>query len=367
MPSARVIYDENGEALTPSMVAFLENGKTEVGWSALNLLDSQATDARYVIRDAKRFIGRAFDDASVAPQAEEYSYQVIPNGTCAAFQIDPTRGHGASVTPERVGELVVRRLLQSAQRDLGHTGITTAVIAVPAGFGPNQTRATADAFKAAGLKIARILPEPVAAAVAYGLQRRPDVKHVLVYDFGGGTLDVSVLYVRDGSVEVVANHGDNDLGGSDFDHCIAHALATDLNKTEPITTDAQKQIPPCAPHVLLRYAEDAKIALTDTERVVTPPCRRLTDDKPVSTTILRSYFESQLCGHLFQRAISVVHSTLKESMIRLDDIDEVVLVGGTSRIPKVRSDIKAALNIKRLNTDIDPDVTVAVGAASVLD
>ncbi|MEO1479090.1 MAG: Hsp70 family protein [Bacteroidota bacterium] len=353
VPAARVIAYEDGEVLTPSVVGF-DQGRPVVG---RDVAERREEDLWPVVRDAKRFIGRAFEDA---PAAREYQFRVVRNGSRAAFELG-----GASVLPEDIGALVVRRLVEEAKRDLGHDVVTSAVIAVPAAFGADQIRATADAFKLAGLRVARILKEPVAAAVAYGLNKKPGVDHVLVYDFGGGTLDVSVLYVQDGSVEVVANHGDNDLGGTDFDHCLLRALQAALAEDQSAHAEEEEDSASgedCGrASVLLRLAEALKIELSAADSA-TIRCR---GDKTL--TVTREAFETALCGHLFARAVATVHETLETSMIRTSDIDEVVLVGGTSRIPKVRSDLRTALGVTKLNTDIDPDVTVAVGAASVID
>mmetsp|Transcript_18008 Transcript_18008/g.56494 ORF Transcript_18008/g.56494 Transcript_18008/m.56494 type:complete len:410 (-) Transcript_18008:148-1377(-) len=357
----RVFRDEAGEALTPSAAAFAAGGRVLVGREAL-----RHGDARHVIYDAKRFIGRRFADPSVAAQAGGYSFSVVRNGSETAFALEPRLGHGPAVSPEEVGAHVVRRLKALATTDLGH-GVRQAVMCVPAGFGPEQIRATGEAFKRAGLGVARVMPEPVAAACAYGLQRKPNVSHVLVYDFGGGTLDVSVLYVRDGSIEVVTNGGDNDLGGTDFDHCIADSFPGPFDLPRDAPCDDADDL--CAPHVLLRLAEQIKIDLTDATAATRtcragPTCDAL---RPVSLSLDRDTFQSSLCAHLFDRALKVVHHTLSGAMIDKADIDEVVLVGGTSRIPHVRNQLRAALQVDRLNTEIDPDVTVAVGAASILD
>lgn len=361
--NVRVFRDQEGHVLTPSAVAYLPEGRVVVGRGA-----KESRDARHSIYDAKRFIGRRYRDPSVADQAKGYSFDVVANGTETAFALDPSLGHGPSVSPVDVGAAIVSFLKAVAQRDLGHD-VSQAVVCVPAGFEARQIQATADAFKLAGLKVARVMPEPVAAACAYGLQKKPNISHILVYDFGGGTLDVSVLYVRDESIEVVTNGGDNDLGGTDFDHCVASSFASKVDTLPPTECPSRQQPDVCWPHVVLSFAEAMKIEVSHSPRatrtcLVGPSCDDL---HPVSLTLTRDDFETSLCGHLFDRAIGVVDSTLSDAMIPKSDIDEVVLVGGTSRIPKVRSMLKSALGVDRLNTEIDPDVTVAVGAASVLD
>lgn len=370
----RVFEDAVRGKLTASTVAFVRGGGVLVGAAAKAHARS---DPRHVIFDAKRFIGRAFDDPTVALQAKKYAFDVVraENGTGCAFALD-VDGHPASVTPEAVGAEVVKALMATVDADLGHENVRRAVIATPASFGPAQVAGTGDAFKAAGLKIARVMPEPVAAAVAYGLHKKPAVNHILVYDFGGGTLDVSVLYVQDGSIEVVATGGDNDLGGTDFDACLADHLAARVagaapkGSADPQACAAATEKRVCAPHVLAAIAEDLKIALTDAESAsascAVPSgggCGSLVD---VPLDVDRAAFEAT-CGHLFDRAIATVAATLEEGMLTRRDVDEVVLVGGSSRIPRVRAMLMEHLAVTKLNTEIDPDVTVAVGAASILD
>lgn len=318
----RVFSDDQNLTLTLSAVGFSTDGIT---------VGREARHAETYIYDAKRFIGRPF------VQDHPYPFETVPNGTTTGFKLNPALGFGSSITPEDVGSIIVRRLKQIAEADLGH-GVSQAVICVPASFDAAQISATSVAFKRAGLKVARVMPEPVAAACAYGLHKR-DVSHVLVYDFGGGTLDVSVLYVQDGSIEVVANGGDNDLGGTDLDQCLA-------SRFQECCTER------------FALAEGMKIELSHADVVSRDCCGHV--------TVSRDDFERD-CAHIFRRAIDIVLTTLENAMIDISLIDEVVLVGGSSRIPKIRQQLKDALGIHKLNTEIDPDVTVAVGAASILD
>ena len=374
--TVRVLEDPVRGKLTASTVAFLAGGGTLVGQAAKA---HAAVDPRHVVFDAKRFIGRDWSDPSVAEQAAKYTFDVVKdvNSSGVAFALD-VAGHPAAVTPVDVGAEVVKALVRTVHGALGHENVKRAVIAVPASFGPAQVAATGEAFKAAGLRVARVMPEPVAAAVAYGLHRKPNVNHVLVYDFGGGTLDVSILYVQDGSIEVVANGGDNDLGGTDFDRCVALDLVGDVAAqagTDDAVDEAQacadddKVV--CAPHVLADFGERLKIAVSDAS-VASLTCLaprapgRCDDMVAVALDYSKARFEAS-CAGLFDRAIATVDATLVDSMLTNRDIDEVVLVGGTSRIPRVRDMLKAHLHVNRLNTEIDPDVTVAVGAASIVD
>mmetsp|Transcript_15056 Transcript_15056/g.46466 ORF Transcript_15056/g.46466 Transcript_15056/m.46466 type:complete len:410 (-) Transcript_15056:22-1251(-) len=358
----RVFDDSVRGKLTASTVAFLRGGGVLVGEAARK---HAIEDPKHVIYDAKRFIGRKFDDPTVAEQARKYAFNVVPNGTEVAFALD-VEGHPPMVTPEAVGAEVVKALVKTVAEDLGHENVKRAVIAVPASFGPAQMAATGEAFKAAGLRVARIMPEPVAAAVAYGLHKKPDVNHVLVFDFGGGTLDVSILYVQKGSIEVVANGGDNDLGGTDFDACVANALADQVPEGDHAVCNGETP-PPCRPHVVQALAEQLKVAVSGAE-TASRTCAALTDGAcaPLELTLTKRGFETT-CAYLFDRATSTVAKTLEDGMLTTKDVDEVVLVGGTSRIPRVRELLKTHLGVSYLNTDIDPDVTVAVGAASILD
>ncbi|CAN0098542.1 unnamed protein product, partial [Phaeothamnion confervicola] len=219
----RIVHGIDGNPLLPSVVSFLQGGGVAVGNAAIEHL---ALDPAHTIYGAKRFIGRDLSDAAVAVEAAEHHFGLVhrPGDLSEAwFRIDK-EGHEAAVSPQEVGSHVIRALLQQVAADLGHEQVDKAVIAVPAKFSPRQRQATADAFRMAGLKVIRVLEEPTAAALAYDLHRQKGVDHILVYDFGGGTLDVSVLFVSDGAVEVMASEGDDYLGGSDFDQLLARRL-----------------------------------------------------------------------------------------------------------------------------------------------
>ena len=358
----RVFEDPVRGKLTASTVAFLQDGGVLVGNQAKR---HALKDPKNVIYDAKRFIGRKYDDPSVGEQAKKYAFAVVENTTThdAAFRV-----HGRTIAPSEVGAEVVKALLKTVNDDLGHENVKRAVIAVPASFGAAQTAATGEAFKAAGLRVARVMPEPVAAAVAYGLHKKENVHHILVFDFGGGTLDVSILYVQKGSIEVVANGGDNDLGGTDFDGCIADdltkqvtAVSVDTDCDDFVTTE------PCAPHVLQQLAEEMKVQVSSTD-TVSRKCAARTKKgcEELELTLTKQRFE-KTCAHLFQRALKTVDDTLTNGMLTKKDVDEVVLVGGTSRVPHMRELLRKSIGVSKLNLEIDPDVTVAVGAASILD
>jgi molecular chaperone DnaK (HSP70) len=359
----RVFEDPVRGKLTASTVAFLQDGGVLVGASARR---HALKEPKNVVYDAKRFIGRKFDDPTVAEQAKKYAFEVVENTTSheAAFKI-----HGRVISPARVGAEVVKALLQTVHENLGHENVKRAVIAVPASFGPAQIAATGEAFKAAGLRVARVMPEPVAAAVAYGLHKKPDINHVLVFDFGGGTLDVSILYVQKGSIEVVANGGDNDLGGTDFDTCIVEDLTKQVSSVAALddTCDDFLTTEPCAPHVLAQLAEEMKVSVSSSDTVTRTCAARTKKGCAELELILTKKRFEKVCGYLFERALKTVDDTLVNGMLTKADVDEVVLVGGTSRIPHMRDLLRKSVGVAKLNVEIDPDVTVAIGAASILD
>jgi molecular chaperone DnaK (HSP70) len=212
------------------------------------------------------------------------------------------------------------------------------------------------------------MPEPVAAAVAYGLHKKENVHHILVFDFGGGTLDVSILYVQKGSIEVVANGGDNDLGGTDFDGCIADDLTKQVNAVASSTDcDDFVTTEPCEPHVLQQLAEEMKVQVSSVDSVSRKCAARTKKGCEELELILTKQRFEKTCAHLFQRALKTVDDTLVNGMLTKKDVDEVVLVGGTSRVPHMRDLLRKSIGVSKLNLEIDPDVTVAVGAASILD
>lgn len=372
---ARIVSDENGHVLLPSMVTFLPDGSVQVGHEARDL---RHTATAQTIFNAKRFIGREVGDEALAEAVSTHPFRIVNRkGELSEAWFDVgAAGRPLAVSPEDVGARVVGKLLDIVAGDLGHRQVKQAVIAVPADFGARQRRATAEAFKRAGLKVVRILEEPTAAALAYGLHRKAGVHHILVYDFGGGTLDVSVLFVNDGSVEVIGSAGDGQLGGSDFDRCLAQPLVDRLVGEEPAAAVVQRSGPPCSlgglasceAHTMRATAEDAKVLLSS-EATVTVRCaqeRNGTTCVERALNVSRADFEGW-CGKEFSRSVGPIERVLELTGLTAEDIDEVVMVGGTSRIPAIRNAVKRSLRKDRLNVEIDPDITVAMGAASVID
>jgi molecular chaperone DnaK (HSP70) len=417
-----------------------------VGSAAKSRID---THPHHTLYHAKRVLGHSFDADAVKELAREVEFDVInntingddnnnnsgieeeQNGMDVAFRVpfhSKTKSTGEttnhiSLQPHQVGSFVVYHLMQMTDLFLGHNNVRSAVIAVPAKFDSSQRRETVKAFKEVGVKVTRILEEPVAAALAYGLQQKEDVDYILVYDFGGGTLDVSVLQVFEGGyVEVVGNDGDNRLGGADFDAAVAHSLldwnngagadvvkkvATVLNGMEDIFEEQHassggksgddkedieellsaecprlSETPLCTLSSFHTMGEKMKIELSsfvDEDAIVHSTClgfpadanpQRISDFcsmlEPVELTLTSKQYDTA-CESLFERALIPVQRILKELDLKTDEIDEVVMVGGTTRMPQVRKMVQKELRVEALNTSIDPDLTVAYGAASVID
>ena len=345
-----VVPNAEGSRTTPSVVAFTADGQRLVGQVARRqaILNSEAT-----IYSAKRFIGRKFNE--VEQEIENVPFTVVP-GPNEAVRLEV---RGKLYSPEEISALVLRKLAEDAGKFLGER-VTEAVITVPAYFNDAQRQATKDAGKIAGLEVLRIINEPTAAALAYGLDKKGQ-ETVLVYDLGGGTFDVSILDVGDGVVEVRATSGDGHLGGDDFDKRIVDWLADEFKRDQGIDLRTDPQ----ALQRLYEAAERAKIELSSaTTTQVNLPF--ITADasgaKHLSTTLTRSQFE-QLVDDLIERTRGPVEQALSDAKLSADDIDEVLLVGGTTRVPKVQELVRRLTGGKDPNMTVNPDEVVAVGAA----
>ena len=353
------------------------------------------TDPSNTVYNAKRFIGLGYSHSNVEGQRESQGFSVIDTSTSpppshlppthtptstASFSL-PSVPH--PVSPEEIGSSIITHLLHLAHTHLGHTQVKSAVIAVPAKFTSPQRAATALAFKMSGLKVTRIMEEPTAAALAYGLHRKPGVDHVLVYDYGGGTLDVSVLHVSDGYVEVVGSSGDDLLGGGDFDVLIGREIWEGLRERERVgggrarecEGERRGEIPWCTKEDVVGMAERIKIGFSgwDGEEDSRPSQSCLSLPSPGSCVPVETKVEmdmetyERVISPLLSRSFFPVANVLAELDLETEAIDEVVMVGGTSRMPQVRELVRKGMNIDRLNTEIDPDVTVAYGCASIID
>ena len=345
-----VIPNAEGSRTTPSVVAFTEQGERLVGQLARRqaILNPKGT-----IYSAKRFIGRRYEE--VTSELEAVSFDVVPGPDgVARFSV-----RGRQYAPEEISALVLRKLVDDASKFLGER-VTEAVITVPAYFNDAQRQATKDAGRIAGLEVLRIINEPTAAALAYGMDKRAN-ETVLVFDLGGGTFDVSILDVGDGVVEVRATSGDTHLGGDDFDRRLVDLLAGEFQRDNGIDlrTDAQ------ALQRLFEAAEKAKVELSSvTQAQVNLPF--ITADasgpKHLVTTVMRSTFD-QATTDLVERCLGPVQQAMSDAKVTAADIDEVILVGGSTRIPAVQNLVRRLTGGKDPNMTVNPDEVVAVGAA----
>jgi molecular chaperone DnaK len=345
-----VIANAEGFRTTPSVVAFAKNGDRLVGQIAKR---QAVMNPENTFSSVKRFIGRKFDE--VSQEATEISYKVVNDGNSVRIEAP---GLGKKFAPEEVSAQVLRKLVDDASKYLGQT-VTQAVITVPAYFNDSQRQATKDAGKIAGVEVLRIINEPTAAALAYGLDKKSN-ETILVFDLGGGTFDVSVLEVGDGVFEVLATSGDSHLGGDDFDKKIVDHLATTFMKNEGIDLRKDRQ----ALQRLTEAAEKAKIELSSvTQSEINLPFITATQDGPkhVEMTLTRAKFE-EICSDLIDRCRVPVENAIRDGKVDKSRIDEVVLVGGSTRIPAVKELVKRLLG-KEPNETVNPDEVVAVGAA----
>src|SRR6201991_826726 len=344
-----VIANAEGARTTPSVVAFTENGERLVGQLARR---QSIMNPKGTIYSAKRFIGRRFDE--ISEEAKAVSFDVVPgpNGE-ARFDV-----RGKQYAPEEISAQVLRKLADDAGKQLGER-VTEAVITVPAYFNDAQRTATKDAGRIAGLEVLRIINEPTAAALAYGLDKKGH-ETVMVFDLGGGTFDVSILDVGDGVVEVRATAGDTHLGGDDFDRRVVDHLAEQFQKENGI--DLRKD--PQALQRLYEAAERAKIELSSVSQTqVNLPfvTADATGPKHLTMTLMRSTFE-ELTRDLVERTMEPVKQAMADAKVGPDDVDEVILVGGSTRIPAVQTLVRRLAGGKEPNMTVNPDEVVAVGA-----
>ncbi|MCQ4205549.1 molecular chaperone DnaK [Streptomyces longispororuber] len=345
-----VVPNSEGNRTTPSVVAFTDNGERLVGQMARRqaILNPKGT-----IYSAKRFIGRHFDE--ISDEARAVAYDVVEgDGGEARFKV-----RDKLYAPEEISAQVLRKLTEDASKQLGER-VTEAVITVPAYFNDAQRTATKDAGRIAGLEVLRIINEPTAAALAYGMDKQQH-ETVLVFDLGGGTFDVSILDVGDGVVEVRSTAGDSHLGGDDFDRRLVDHLADGFQKENGI--DLRKD--PQALQRLFEAAEKAKTELSSvTQTQVSLPF--ITADasgpKHLTDSIMRSTFE-QITSDLVERCLGPVQQAMTDAKVGESDIDEVILVGGSTRIPAVQALVRRLTGGKEPNMSVNPDEVVALGAA----
>src|SRR6266516_2726647 len=347
-----VLENSEGKRTTPSVVAFTKTGERLVGDAAKR---QAVTNARNTIYSIKRFMGRKFDE--VQEEIKRVPYKVVraANGDAAVeVEVD---GKPKQFSPPEISAMILAKLKADAEMRLGEK-ITQAVITVPAYFNDSQRQATKDAGRIAGLEVLRIINEPTAASLAYGLDKKKDEK-IAVYDLGGGTFDISVLEIGDGVFEVKATNGDTHLGGDDWDNRLMDWILDEFKREQGM--DLRKQ--PDALQRIKEEAEKAKIALSSSQQYeINLPF--ITADasgpKHISLKLTRAKME-QLCDDLFERTVGPVKSCLKDAGITTDKIDELVLVGGMTRMPKVVDTARSLVN-KAPHQGVNPDEVVAVGA-----
>src|SRR6266705_2108475 len=346
-----VIPNSEGSRTTPSVVAFTKSGERLVGTLARR---QAAVNPENTIYSIKRFMGRKFNE--VESERKIVPYEVKPGKDDRVVVRNPAADK--EFTPEEISAMILQKLKTDAEAYLGEK-VTDAVITVPAYFNDSQRQATKDAGRIAGLNVLRIVNEPTAAALAYGLDKKKD-ETIAVYDFGGGTFDISILEVGEGVVEVKATHGDTHLGGDDLDQRVIDWMVAEFKKTDGVDLSKDRM----AVQRLKEAAEKAKIELsTVMETDINLPfvTADQTGPKHLQMKLTRAKFE-QLVGDLLDRSMVPLKQALADAGVKPSDIDEVVLVGGTTRIPKIQELVKAYFG-KEPHKGVNPDEVVAVGAA----
>ncbi len=345
----KVIENEEGSRITPSVVGFTKEGEVVVGQVARR---QAITNPENTVYSIKRFMGRKFDETADERRRVPYKVVKAPNGD-AAVEIQ-----GKLHSPPEISAKILQKLKRAAENYLGDT-VTEAVITVPAYFNDAQRQATKDAGRIAGLEVKRIVNEPTAAALAYGLDKKKD-EVIAVFDYGGGTFDISILEVGENVVEVVATNGDTHLGGDDQDQRIMEWLIEEFKKDTGLDVSKDKMVL----QRLKESAEKAKIELSATmETEINLPFLTAdqTGPKHLVKKLSRAKFE-QMCDDLFQRAIEPTKKCLADAKKGPKEIDEVVLVGGSTRVPKIQQIVKEYFG-KEPNRSVNPDEVVAIGAA----
>lgn len=345
-----VIPNAEGKRTTPSIVAFVEGGEIKVGDSAKR---QAVTNPKKTIYSIKRFMGTKFNND--ADEIGRVPYSVVKgNNDTPAVDID-----GRNYTPQEISAMILQKMKKTAEDYLGQE-VSRAVITVPAYFNDAQRQATKEAGEIAGLKVERIINEPTAAALAYGLDKANSDKKIVVYDLGGGTFDVSILELGDGVFEVLSTNGDTHLGGDDFDDAIINWLASEFQAKEGV--DLKKDA--MALQRLREAAEKAKIELSSsaqTEINLPYVTANETGPKHLVETLTRSKFD-QLTEDLVRRSMEPCKKALSDAGLSINDIDEVILVGGSTRMPKIQEEVEKFFG-KKPSKGVNPDEVVAVGAA----
>merc|ERR1711920_389836 len=346
-----IIPNELGNRITPSFVAFTDDERL-VGESAKNQAHQNPERSIYVV---KRLIGRKFDDKEVQRDLKFLPYQVVSKAGKPYVEVEMPNVGKKQLSPEEVSAMILTKMKEVAENYLGQE-VKYAVVTVPAYFNDSQRQATKDAGAISGLEVLRIINEPSAAAIAYGLDKK-DEKNIIVFDLGGGTFDVSLLTIDNGVFEVLATAGDTHLGGEDFDQRVTdHFVKRFKSKhSKDITKDSR------ALQKLKTEVEKAKRDLSTVQQVKIY-IEGLIDGIDFEETLTRAKFE-ELCNDLFKNTLKPVDTVLSDGGLKKSEVDEIVLVGGSTRIPKVQSLLKEYFNGKEPNKGINPDEAVAYGAA----
>lgn len=410
-----IVDPQTNSSIIPSVVSFLEPSertrvkKTKskllpppthvlVGQAAKQRIDSHPHQTIY---HAKRLLGRNSSDRVISTMQDEVEFRIVSNDDDTIGMLVSHDHATLSLSPSQVGSYIVNYMIEITHLFLNHDNVKSAVICVPAKFTARQRQDTAKAFTDAGITVTRILEEPAAAALAYGLHKKEGVEYILVYDFGGGTLDVSLLHVTEGFADVMGSDGDELLGGADFDDAVAKILQMqidvvpvasallELHAMGAVNDDLEvalmaacpilKTTPLCTLSSLHTIGEKLKIELSSglgkvessclTTRLVKKPqsiedfCSSL---HPVPLTLSLEQYDEAV-QPLYERSVLPIQRLLNDLTLEPKDVHEVVMVGGTTRMPQIRKLVQEAMQTENLNTHIDPDITVAYGAASVID
>ena len=347
-----IIANDQGERTTPSFVSFNDTERT-VGLVAKNAATSNPTNTIY---DAKRLIGREFSDPKLQEDMKHFSFKVVDSNNKPKFAVK-YKNEDKEFTPEEISAMILVKMKETAEQFLGTT-VKNAVITVPAYFNDSQRQATKDAGVIAGLNVLRIINEPTAAAIAYGLDKIMEKsKTILIFDFGGGTHDVSLLTLEDGLFEVKATAGDTHLGGEDIDNRIVDYVVEEFKKKHKVDLFENKK----ALRRIRTASERAKRSLSGSTQSIIE-IDSIHDGIDLSMTLTRAKFES-LCVDIFNKTLEPVSKVLQDAKVGKADIDEVVLVGGSTRIPKVQELLTNFFGGKELCKNINPDEAIAYGAA----
>ena len=351
--NVEIIANDQGSRTTPSYVAFTETDRL-VGNAAKN---QSAQNAVNTVFDAKRLIGRKFNDATVQSDMKHFPFKVDKTSDGKPVIKVQYKGEDKTFQPEEISSMILAHLKQVAESYLGDE-VNDAVITVPAYFNDAQRQATKDAGTIAGLNVLRIINEPTAAAIAYGLDSKAaGERNILIYDLGGGTFDVSLLSIDEGIFEVKATAGDTHLGGEDFDRRLMEHFLLEFKKKHKVDISENKR----AVRRLQTACENAKKALSSAS-MANLEIDSLYDGIDFSSTISRAKFES-LCVDLFKKTFDPVERVLRDAKVSKNEVHEIVLVGGSTRIPKIQAQLSGFFNGKELNKSINPDEAVAYGAA----